>query len=271
MGQTCMNAARNEQCPAECEQFRGNSDCCFECPNKCKQSYTNGERNDDCEKYFYLPECFRPCPQKCERDFENGVTNRECEIYASIPKCYYTPCSQKCMDAAANKQCPRECEKFEGNRACCGGCPKECRDAFQQKRTLEKCRKYGMTKQNMEISAFMRSVQRSAWMPLNLVTVCLSVKDMKAILDVAQVNVHWIVKRSHYGESVLQSASHLKVILTAVPLHVLPNVQIDEGRSAVQEVSQSAITFLVVVQNILMLSTELEFIFQKAVNQERFN
>jgi len=127
------------------------------------------------------------------------------------------------------------------------------------------------TKQNMEINAFMRSVQRSAWMPLNLVTVCLSVKDMKAILDVAQVNVLWIVKRSHYGESVLQSVSHLKEILIAVLLHVLPNVQIDEGRSAVQEVSQSAITFLVVVQNILMLSMELEFIFHKAVSQERFN
>jgi len=127
------------------------------------------------------------------------------------------------------------------------------------------------TKQNMEINAFMRSVQRSAWMPLNLVTVCLSVKDMKAILDVAQVNVLWIVKRNHYGESVLQSVSHLKEILIAVPLLVLPNVQIDEGRSAVQEVSQSVITFLVVVQNILMLSMELEFIFHKAVNQERFN
>jgi len=127
------------------------------------------------------------------------------------------------------------------------------------------------TKQNMEINAFMRSVQRSAWMPLNLVTVCLSVKDMKAILDVAQVNVLWIVKRSHYGESVLQSASHLKEILIAVPLHVLPNAQIEEGRSAVQEVSQSVITFLVVVRNILMLSMELEFIFHKAVNQERFN
>ena len=45
----------------------------------------------------------------------------------------------------------------------------------------------------------------------------------------------------------------------------------DEGRSAVQEVSQSVITFLVVVRNILMLSMEWEFIFHKAVNQERFN
>ena len=103
-----------------------------------------------------------------------------------------------------------QCEKFEGNRACCGGCPKECRDAFQQKRTLEKCRKYGMDKaeygdqcfyevindhltigchNKVDIICFLtkiRSVQRSAWMPLNLVTVCLSVKDMKAILDVAQ-------------------------------------------------------------------------------------
>ena len=37
-----------------------------------------------------------------------------------------------------------QCERFEGNRECCGGCPRECRDAFRRGETLEKCRKYNM-------------------------------------------------------------------------------------------------------------------------------
>ena len=35
-----------------------------------------------------------------------------------------------------------QCEKFEGNRACCGGCPRECKNAFNLRITEEKCRKY---------------------------------------------------------------------------------------------------------------------------------
>ena len=84
------------------------------------------------------------------------------------------------MDAAANNQCPREvkelfmikktnkfcsqCEDFEGNRACCGGCPRECREACQQKRTLEKCRKYGMDKAQYGNQCFCEVI---IWLPHN--------------------------------------------------------------------------------------------------------
>jgi len=142
--QTCLDAAAKEQCPSQCEQFKGTKECCFECPTKCKEAYDDGESDESCKKYNYLPECYRECPTKCENSFKNQVVDRECERYASVPGCYYTPCSQTCMTEAAADKCPRQCERFEGNRACCGGCPRECKNAFNQKRTLEKCRKYNM-------------------------------------------------------------------------------------------------------------------------------
>ena len=105
---TCLAAAKNEQCPSECEQFRGKSECCFECPVMCKEAYNDGDSDERCAKYSYLPQCYRECPTKCEESFKNGVTDRDCERFASVPGCYYTPCPQACMTAAANDQCPRQ-------------------------------------------------------------------------------------------------------------------------------------------------------------------
>jgi len=142
--QKCLDAAKNEQCPRECEEYKGDAECCFECPRSCKQSYDNGESNAECEKYSYLPECYRDCPTKCEKAFKDERTESSCAQYQDVPGCYYTPCPQTCQDAADRQECPRECERYEGNKKCCNGCPRECTSAFFQKRTVEKCRKYNM-------------------------------------------------------------------------------------------------------------------------------
>ena len=41
--QTCLDAAAKEQCPSQCEQFKGTKECCFECPTKCKEAYDDGK------------------------------------------------------------------------------------------------------------------------------------------------------------------------------------------------------------------------------------
>lgn len=81
----------------------------------------------------------------------------------------------------------------------------------------------------------------------------LGVKSSQETSSVVFPSVTWSVPRPRSGESVQPSAKDLLATLTAVLQPVLPSVPTGEERSAGLEVCQSAMEFLDVVQNTLML------------------
>ena len=129
-----------------------------------------------------------------------------------------------------------QCERFEGNRDCCGGCPRECREAFAAERTVEKCRKYNMKyegcyysppcPQNCQVTPTSSPLVDISppRMPRLQDGAMLGVKSSQETSNVVFPSVTCSVQRPHSGENVRPSAKDLLATRTAVLQPALPNV-----------------------------------------------
>jgi len=149
----CEEAAARQQCPADCETYRGDNKCCYteppqaepQCPDNCAAAYRRGEEEPSCKQYENeFRNCYLPCPTQCRDAVKLGDTDYSCQKYDRIPGCYLEPllaCDLKpsCADDAQKGICSNECYSLYGPdsaepvSSCCGTCPDLCKDYARER------------------------------------------------------------------------------------------------------------------------------------------
>merc|ERR1719410_3124741 len=82
----CVEAAKEGQCPTNCEEHKGNSRCCAPCSLECQAAARNDQCLDACRQYEGNPTCCGGCPQKCIDAASNKRTESSCRQFRNDPE-----------------------------------------------------------------------------------------------------------------------------------------------------------------------------------------
>ena len=156
----CEDAAARQQCPADCETYRGDNKCCYteppppkpQCPDNCAAAFRRGEEEPSCKQYENVfRNCYLPCPIKCRDAFKRADTDSSCEKYNRISGCYMpqfrtppTPtCPDHCTQAYRDGESDESCAKFDSYLdKCYRPCPTSCEMAYKAGETDPSCEQY---------------------------------------------------------------------------------------------------------------------------------